>query len=260
MIKPAMWPNTSRATRSTSPWVDVYFRRDTQIDGMIITQLDKTVDYADLINNNPVVPGSVTNDPLTGVCSFTVYFAPGANPGSQPIDAPQEWVGKVFVGGGGIGTITSVQGQVFTVNLAENEIGNRTLDSAGIISNYSVYAPINFGYHYLQDASRPMNLLGWETNNNPGGYRKASALLLENKRFIQEEVINYIDATYSVPFTYNPAKCARDTGLVVDAIVQDLLFSTSSQTTSNIGIKIVMLVLLVQKLFLLLIPLTILQH
>jgi hypothetical protein len=47
---------------------------------------------------------------------------------------------------------------------------------------------------------------------------------------IIDNMINFINTTYS-GFTYDQGKCARDTGLVVDAIVQDLLFSTSSQST-----------------------------
>lgn len=47
---------------------------------------------------------------------------------------------------------------------------------------------------------------------------------------IIDNMINFINTNYS-GFTYNQGKCSRDTGLVVDAIVQDLLFSTSSQST-----------------------------
>ena len=47
---------------------------------------------------------------------------------------------------------------------------------------------------------------------------------------IINNMISFINNAYS-GFTYNQGKCSRDTGLVVDAIVQDLLFSTSSQST-----------------------------
>jgi hypothetical protein len=59
----------------------------------------------------------------------------------------------------------------------------------------------------------------------------AGNLLESNRTFIQAETIAYINNTFGKTFTYNQTKCARDTGLIVDALAQDLLFSTSSQAT-----------------------------
>ena len=229
MIKPAVWPGTARATRSTSPWVGVYFRRDTQIDGMICVQYDTSTNYA--FYGTPITPSGVTNDPLTGVVSFILTD-------SSP--APRDWIGKVFIGGGGIGEVVSVQGSVFNVNLAENELGVRALNSSTTISSgsysvefnhgWAIYSPYNFGYHYLQDASRPLNLLGWESSNNPGGYRKAAATLLKNKEFIKEEIIRYIDDTYPEPFYYDHVLCKRDVGFWVEGIAYDLLYGDVNRT------------------------------
>ena len=54
-------------------------------------------------------------------------------------------------------------------------------------------------------------------------------LLQSNKSFIQEEVITYIDNN-NPSFVYNKTKCARDIGLIVDSLAQDLLFQGSSQS------------------------------
>ena len=59
---------------------------------------------------------------------------------------------------------------------------------------------------------------------------KAAAILAANKDFIKSEVLAYIDYEFST-FNYNKATCYRDTGLIVDAIVQDLLFEGRSQST-----------------------------
>ena len=64
----------------------------------------------------------------------------------------------------------------------------------------------------------------------PTGAGSAASLLRKNRTFIQDEVIQYVDNTF-FGFNYNQAKCARDTGLIVDAIAQDLLFNGFSQTT-----------------------------
>lgn len=56
-------------------------------------------------------------------------------------------------------------------------------------------------------------------------------LLLANKEFIKEQVIQYIDNTYnSTPFTYDAVKCARDTGLIVDSVALDLLQNSDSES------------------------------
>ena len=66
--------------------------------------------------------------------------------------------------------------------------------------------------------------------SNLSSRQAAASLLTQNKSFIQDEVIAYVDDTF-FSFSYDQVKCARDTGLIVDAIAQDLLFSTSSQAT-----------------------------
>ena len=62
------------------------------------------------------------------------------------------------------------------------------------------------------------------------GSADAIQLLTENKIFIQNETVAYVDKTYP-SFTYDSAKCYRDTGLIVDAISQDLLYGGTSQST-----------------------------
>jgi hypothetical protein len=62
------------------------------------------------------------------------------------------------------------------------------------------------------------------------GYRNAQLLLTANRRFLQSEVVAYVNDTYN-GFYYDQAKCERDTGLIVDAIAQDLLFDGYSQST-----------------------------
>jgi len=62
------------------------------------------------------------------------------------------------------------------------------------------------------------------------GYRNAQLLLEANKSFLQNETVAYVNQVYN-GFYYNQATCERDTGLIVDAIAQDLLFNTSSQST-----------------------------
>ena len=64
----------------------------------------------------------------------------------------------------------------------------------------------------------------------PSGSASAASLLTQNRTFLQDEIVAYVNVTYP-PLVYNQATCERDTGLIVDAVTQDLLFSTSSQST-----------------------------
>ena len=76
-----------------------------------------------------------------------------------------------------------------------------------------------FGRHYLTDNTKDVNVGNDVTN--AGDYTSAAAILRLNKSFIQQEVVNYISTTYPA-LSFNTAKCARDTGLIVDAIIKDL--------------------------------------
>jgi len=66
---------------------------------------------------------------------------------------------------------------------------------------------------------------------NPGFFN-ARTLLLANKPFIQSQTVAYVDATFnSGAFSYDQTKCARDTGLIINAIAMDLLCNSTSDST-----------------------------
>ena len=210
IIRPAAGPSSSK-------WANTYFRRDAQTDGLQTSDIDTATDYA---QGGTLIGASVAPNGSSGVVTMTLDI------GSYP-DA---YVGYIFVGNGGQGIVTEQNnGSVFIVNFG-TPLTNATEIAAG---NWHLYKPITFGYHYLRDPLRPMNLL--TTVDNPGALENAAALLSNstNTNFIQDEVIKYLDTTFgtSGSFTYDQIKCARDTGLIVDAIVQDVLFTTSSQST-----------------------------
>lgn len=66
---------------------------------------------------------------------------------------------------------------------------------------------------------------------------KAFKILQANKEYFKAEAVAYVDdLTLGGPATFifgptESTKCARDTGLIVDAVVQDMLFGGSSQST-----------------------------
>ena len=82
-----------------------------------------------------------------------------------------------------------------------------------------------FGYHYLVDPTRPQNVSNLAIAN-PGKFNQAAELISENRNFIVEEVIEFINANYPT-LVYDRQKCRRDTGLILDAVALDVVLGTN---------------------------------
>ena len=86
----------------------------------------------------------------------------------------------------------------------------------------SIIADIN-----TKAAGTPISLSRSSDTNINNAYN----LLMANRKFIIEEVINYIDQTYNPGrFNYNEELCYRDTGLIVDAVSQDILLGGNAKS------------------------------
>jgi len=65
----------------------------------------------------------------------------------------------------------------------------------------------------------------------PGNALNSFNLLMSNKEFIKEEVVARLDSVYNAnSFNYNEEKCYRDTGLIIDAVSQDILLGGNSKS------------------------------
>ena len=72
----------------------------------------------------------------------------------------------------------------------------------------------------------------YKSTGPDAAFVSAEILMQANRKFIQENTINYINGFLShKTFSYNEIKCKRDTGLIIDSIALDLLYTTSSQST-----------------------------
>jgi len=223
VIKPAPLFGTRLPSISSSKWANTYFYRDAQIDGIIVTQINTSTNFASSV---AITANAINNDINTDDVTFTL--ASGT--------APSSWIGKIFKTNSTYdaqGEIRSVNGNIFTVSLAQNSrydkaIENYVVGTSVIQSGqWFIYNPIKNGYHYLRDASRPVNML--TTVANGGGYNRAVAALTLNKEFIQKECIAYLAYTYtSGPFVWSSqsatikAEFESEAGIVVDALIHDL--------------------------------------
>ena len=90
----------------------------------------------------------------------------------------------------------------------------------GLTALPAVFDSPKYGKHYLVDSTRDMNV--GTSYANAGGYVKAAKLIEINKAFIQAEVTAYVAVQPGV-ITFDQDLSLRDTGLIVDAIVADLI-------------------------------------
>jgi hypothetical protein len=107
------------------------------------------------------------------------------------------------------------------------------LNTIGGSSNLDGYIIDSTGDLWVQ-TSAPSLRLGMSVNagqQNPGFFN-ARTLMLANKPFLQSQVVAFIDQQFnSGSFTYDQAKCSRDTVLIVDAIAMDMLYKSTSDST-----------------------------
>jgi hypothetical protein len=85
----------------------------------------------------------------------------------------------------------------------------------------------------------PQNVPDVYTSTGPdAAFVSAEILLQANRKFIQENTLNYINWNLVYPqpagyLPYNKIKCRRDTGIIIDSLALDILYPTvdDSQTT-----------------------------
>lgn len=63
----------------------------------------------------------------------------------------------------------------------------------------------------------------------PADARNARQNILDAKSKIQIDVIDFLNETYP-SFNFNQFKCSRDVGLIIDAVVDDMVFNTNYKT------------------------------
>ncbi len=126
-----------------------------------------------------------------------------------------------------IANTTATPYQTDVVQVIDLEYDQGAEASASVADKYDIIADIvRNGSGSGPDVIPPRQYL-----KPSDGFKDAKRLLEKNRNFIQAETVAFVDSVWPSKFTYDPAKCSRDTGLIVDALAQDLLFNTSSQST-----------------------------
>jgi len=205
---------------SQSRWANTFFYRDAEFDGLVLGKsnietvaFDPQTDASRTAGTYAV--STWTTDKLGVDAEFsivvdgngTITSITVTNTGDQFQHGERLTVLDDQLGGGGAGSIT------FTIASVPNGIE--------YINPLTGKADGYFGYHYLTQPELLKNTgAGYE---NVGKWETNALTLIDNKEFIQEQVVNYIETTYpALVGSYSRQKCFRDTGLIVDALVKDL--------------------------------------
>ena len=210
---------------SQSRYADTYFYRDAEFDGMVLGVSEiNTLRYETQINSSRTA-GTYT---ITGDNNMTTSKLGKGATISITVDA-----------NGAISNATAtVKGQDFvkeeTITIEDSKLGSGGAPAVTLtvdtILNGDVYKnPLTgtfdgyFGYHYLEKPGSLKNIGAGYTN--VGNWETSAKTFIDNKEFIQEQVVNYLETTYTAlpaGAIYSRAKWFGWIGDIVDAIVKDL--------------------------------------
>ena len=206
---------------SQSRYAETFFYRDAEFDGLVLVSsgiTDFTVNNGGADGSRAAAVGSYTNlpaDTQTGVGEGATFDVVVAADGS--VTVTQNQPGTSYL----IGDIITISDTEFgttgadDINITVDEISGGKEYTNPITGEVDGY----FGFHYLKNPNTPKNIgPGYQ---NPGNYTLAASILRDNKEFIQEQVVEFINDQYPA-VVYSPTKCARDVGLIVEALAEDL--------------------------------------
>jgi hypothetical protein len=219
---------------SQSRYAETFFYRDAEFDNLTIVS-SRITDFT-VVNgykNTTRAAGAGTYsdieaETVTGRGSGATFNVTVAANGKATITLAQPGSGYLlgdtisipdsFIGGSGADDIQITVDGISAGKEYRNPITNN-------IDGY-------FGFHYLKNPDTPKNVgPGYQ---NPGNYTIAAAILRDNKEFIQEQVVEFINDQYPA-VVYSPTKCARDVGLIVEALAEDLEVGSNEFTLEAQG-------------------------
>ena len=121
-----------------------------------------------------------------------------------------------------------------TVNIGVSHVTSST-DLLNIVnpSNLDGYITDDTGDLWVHTGAPPLSLgMSINAGQQNQGFFNARTLMLANKPFLQTQIVAFIEQQFnSGSFSYNASTCLRDTGLIVDAISNDMLYKSTSDST-----------------------------
>jgi hypothetical protein len=218
---------------SQSRYSETFFYRDAEFDGLVIVA--SRLKAFTLTNAYPDATRAAAAGTYNNVATTSSKYGTGATfditiaangsvsatlnqPGTDYLVNDVIELDDLLIGASGADDLR------FTVD--EITGGKKYVDPiTGEIAGY-------FGFHYLRNPDKPKNVgPGYQ---NAGGYTTAAAILRDNKEFFQEQVVEYINTEWPA-VVYSPTKCARDVGLIIEALAEDLEVGSNEFTLQAQG-------------------------
>lgn len=213
---------------SQSRYANVFFYRDKEFDGLILgrSDIESIGDFVNTGNNelrarvdSTVLSYTITDQEYITNKSgkeavFKVTILGDGSIDIDIVDPGKDWqegeivtIPDSVIGGFNSGdvffTVTSVPNGKKYVNPLTKEIDGY------------------FGFHYLKNPGFLKNTgAGYQ---NIGKWETAALILEDNKEFIQEQVIQYMETEFpAIIGLYDINKSQRDVGLIINALIKDL--------------------------------------
>jgi hypothetical protein len=127
------------------------------------------------------------------------------------------------VGKGAISGYAS--GNVYKVSATNNSTTFTLTTPAGVALTTTAGAITGVRFS-VSNAAEKLPNTSWVNSN----FVSFATSMDDNKVSLETQVTDYIDANFPAPFTYNKDKCARDVGLVIDAVRYDMMFDNNFRT------------------------------
>jgi hypothetical protein len=175
-----------------------------------------------------VVKNGATTLVLVGNTSQSFYDGYGGNAESSSVSSSFATVINIL--GNGLGSVPAlVENGRTPVKLSTNVqitgTGGTNAVSSSISSSFAVITSIINGGAGVA----PTVVNNAEAITTDANKLNARTLVLKNKGFIQDETIEFLSAVYPY-FDYNRLRCKRDVGLLIDAVLDDLVFGGNQRT------------------------------
>ncbi len=209
---------------SQSRYADTYFYRDAEFDGLVLGVSEiNSLKFETQINSSrtagtyTVTSSNMTTSKLGKNATITVVIdSNGAVESATPTVKGEDFVKDETItiedsqlGAGGAPSIILTVDTILNGDVYKNPL-------TGTFDGY-------FGYHYLEKPGSLKNIGAGYTN--VGNWENSALTFIDNKEFIQEQVVNYVETTYpALPAgaIYSRAKWFGWVGKIIDAIVKDL--------------------------------------
>jgi len=217
---------------SQSRYSDLYFYRDAEFDGLVLG-LSNITALGGLANTGVNgVRGAAVSAPETYTLTDTDFTTDGLG-SSAEFDVIVEIDGSITIStiySGGenyqVGDRITIPDSVIgahggpTVVLTVDTVPNGTAYVNPLTQEVDGY----FGRHYLEDPARARSVVSGGSINNVGEWSAAAQILLDNKKFLQEQFIEKFEADNSSLLTapYSRISYFTDVGKVIEAIIQDI--------------------------------------